>query len=180
MLSTENNLNYNLQRRNILGGKVTSIWNENSIFVGARSHPILDFTYLTSNFSDFEKNVYEQEQKMIYHLSGYGTSFNEALVSYIGESSERYTFASFYNIIKYYIITKSYNEMCVEFGEDNVCPLELINSSYALRCEGQSSSRFSTVPLWEIKAEKSNMNSLLLLLQEILHMECEKVMTVSP
>ena len=93
MLSTENNLNYNLQRRNILGGKVTSIWNENSIFVGARSHPILDFTYLTSNFSDFEKNVYEQEQKMIYHLSGYGTSFNEALVSYIGESSERYTFA---------------------------------------------------------------------------------------
>lgn len=130
MLSTENNLNYNLQRRNILGGKVTSIWNENSIFVGARSHPILDFTYLTSNFSDFEKNVYEQEQKMNYHLSGYGTSFNEALVSYIGESSERYTFASFYNIIKDYIITRSYNEMCVAFGEDNVCPLELINSYF--------------------------------------------------
>ena len=29
-----------------------------------------------------------------------------------------------------YNLQKSYNEMCVEFGEDNVCPLELINSYF--------------------------------------------------
>lgn len=130
MISIKNNLNYNFLRRNLIGGNVSSIWKENSIFVGARSHPLLNFTYLTADFSDFEKNVFEQEQKMIYHLSGYGTTFNEALVSYLGESAERYTFASFYNIIKNRILKATYNEMAKKFGEDKVCPLDLINAYF--------------------------------------------------
>ena len=121
MINIENTLQYNQMRRNKLGSKISSIWSEDSIFIGARSYPVLDFTYLTSNFSDFEKNVFKQNQKMIYHLSGYGVKFNEAFASYLGESVERYTFASFYNLVKELVITASYQEMCEKFSTNYIC-----------------------------------------------------------
>ena len=131
MINIENTLQYNQMRRNKLGSKISSIWSEDSIFIGARSYPVLDFTYLTSNFSDFEKNVFKQNQKMIYHLSGYGVKFNEAFASYLGESVERYTFASFYNLVKELVITASYVFMCVNFSTNNVCELSLLNSYFS-------------------------------------------------
>jgi len=130
MIDIENTLQYNQVRRKRIGSKISSIWSGDSIFLGARSYPVLDFTYLTSNFSDFEKNVFKQKQKMIYHLSGYGVQYNEAFAGYIGESAERYTFASFYNLIREFAITASYQEMCDKYGKDNVCELSLLNSYF--------------------------------------------------
>ncbi len=130
MIQIENTRRYNELRRKRIGGQVTSIWKGNNLFLGSRSFPVLDFTYITSDFSDFEKNVFEQKQKMIYHLSGYGITYNEAFASYIGESSERYTFASFYNVLKNFVIKDSYWGMCRKFGADQVCDLRLINSYF--------------------------------------------------
>lgn len=130
MIKFKNTLEYNNLRKNILDGKITSIWRDNRFFKGARSFPILNFNYLTSDFSDFEKNIFSKEQKMIYHLSGYGVNYDEALVSYIGESSERYTFASLYSVIKDKVISASYLEMVEKYGGNNVCDLKYINSYF--------------------------------------------------
>ena len=128
MIDIENTLQYNQVRRKRIGSKISSIWSGDSIFLGARSYPVLDFTYLTSNFSDFEKNVFKQKQKMIYHLSGYGVQYNEAFAGYIGESAERYTFASFYNLIRdlLYCIYQT----CVIIRQANVCELSLLNANF--------------------------------------------------
>lgn len=130
MIKIENNFEYNTLRKKILGGKITSIWKGDNIFDGARSFPLVNFNYLTSEFSDFEKNIFTENQKMIYHLSGYGVNYNEALASYVGESSERYTFASFYNVIKAFIITNSYSQLIEIYGNDKVCSLELLNAYF--------------------------------------------------
>ncbi|MCG9838320.1 YcaO-like family protein [Staphylococcus argenteus] len=37
---------------------------------------------------------------MNYHLSGYGIHYNEALASFLGESSERYAFTLLYQNLK--------------------------------------------------------------------------------
>lgn len=131
MIKIKNSIEYNELRRGILGGKVTSIWERDDFFKGARSFPIVNFNYITSDFADFEKNIFNENQKMIYHLSGYGINYNEAVASYIGESAERYTFASFYNILKNYIIIDSYSGMVEKYGETKVCDLEYINSYFS-------------------------------------------------
>ena len=61
----------------------------------------------------------------------YGVKFNEAFASYLGESVERYTFASFYNLVKELVITASYQEMCEKFSTNNVCELSLLNSYFS-------------------------------------------------
>ncbi|MBU5487321.1 YcaO-like family protein [Clostridium sp. MSJ-8] len=131
MINIENTIEYNEFRQKILGGRVTSIWKSDSFFKGAKSYPIVNFNYLTSEFSDFEKNIFEKNQKMIYHLSGYGTTYNEAVASFLGESVERYSFASFYSIIKNYVIKDSYKSLVNKYGEDKVCNLKYINSYFS-------------------------------------------------
>ena len=64
---------------------------------------------------------------MSYHLNGYGVLHNEAFSSFLGESAERFTFASLYKLIQPYIITFSYREMVEKYGVDNVCSLKLLN-----------------------------------------------------
>lgn len=130
MIKIKNTLEYNEFRQKILGGKVTSIWKNESFFKGAKSHPVLNFNYLTSEFAEFEKNIYGKNDKMIYHLSGYGTKYNEALASFVGESVERYSFTSFYRVIKDYIFIDSYKELVNKYGIDNVCSLKYINSYF--------------------------------------------------
>lgn len=130
MIKIENTPEYNELRKKLLGGNITSIWKGNKFFKGARSFPIVNFNYFTSEFSDFEKNIFPENQKMIYHLSGYGVNYNEAIASYLGESSERYTFASLYSVIKDFIIVSSYSELINIYGKEKVCALELLNSYF--------------------------------------------------
>jgi len=127
MIKIENTLSYNKTRQDLLSGKITSIWASDFYFNGIRSFPILPFRYITSNFSDFEKNLIA-DNKMVYHLSGYGTSYDEALVSYLGESAERYTFAVFSQLVSERIIKASYLNLVGEFGRSNVCSLDYVNT----------------------------------------------------
>ncbi|RKA76452.1 hypothetical protein AFX78_03029 [Listeria monocytogenes] len=100
MISIQNNLEYNKLRWETLSGNVTGIWENNKFFLGSSSYPIMKYHYITANFVNFEKHIYENMPKISYHLSGYGVNFNEALVSFIGESAERYTYSLLPTIIK--------------------------------------------------------------------------------
>lgn len=96
MIKIENTPGYNHMRKDILGGNVTGIWANNSFFIGANSFPVMNYHYLTAKYNNFEKNLFENDQKINYHLSGYGTLYNETLTSFLGESSERYSYTALY------------------------------------------------------------------------------------
>lgn len=130
MIAFECDNNYNDLRSRLIGGKVTSIWSNDTFYKGATSYPVTDFKYYTAEFCNFEKNISSDNSKMSYHLSGYGVLHNEAYSSFIGESSERYTFASIYRLLKDKVEIGSYIDMVKKYGEDNVCDFELLNSFF--------------------------------------------------
>lgn len=129
MITFQNTENWNLYRRKKLSGNVTGIWN-NATFLGASSYPIFPYYYLTSGFSSFEKNIYMKSPKIVYHLSGYGASFDESLVSYVGESSERYSYTLTKKTLENNIVKLSYFELKEKFARDLVVPLKYININY--------------------------------------------------
>ncbi|MCO6544096.1 MAG: YcaO-like family protein [Lactobacillus sp.] len=129
MIDFQNTENWNLYRKEKLSGNVTGIWN-NATFLGASSYPIFPYHYLTSDFSSFEKNIYEKPTKIIYHLSGYGASFVESLVSFVGESSERYAYTLTKKTLEKNIVKLSYFELKKKFANDLVVPLKYININY--------------------------------------------------
>ncbi|HCD3148244.1 TPA: streptolysin associated protein SagD, partial [Staphylococcus aureus] len=111
MITFKNNLNYNLYRQNLLGGNVAGIWKDNSFFLGLNSYPIMNYHYVTAQFNNFEKNFLSEDFKVNYHLSGYGIHYNEALASFLGESSERYAFTLLYQNLKKKIIYASHAQI---------------------------------------------------------------------
>ncbi|GAA2868590.1 YcaO-like family protein [Lactobacillus intestinalis] len=127
MLVFQNDLNYNLYRQKLLGGNVSGIWKNNVYFLGASSYPIPKYHYLTAQFNNFEKNIFHDHMSVNYHLSGYGTEYNEALASFLGESSERYSFTLLYKNIKNQIIHATYNDLKKKFPNDLILDLSLIN-----------------------------------------------------
>lgn len=127
MIQFQNDLNYNLYRQKILGGNITGIWDKNIFFQGSNSFPIMNYNYVTSTFSDFEKNIFKNSLKVNYHLSGYGQTYNEALQSFLGESTERYSFTLLYAYLKPFIIKASYSSMVKKQVNDVILPLNLIN-----------------------------------------------------
>lgn len=127
MIRFENNLEYNLYRQKLLGGNVVGIWENNSFFVGSNSFPVMKYHYITAKFNNFEKNIFSSNFNVNYHLSGYGIKYNEALVSFLGESSERYAFTLLYKNVEKLIVTSSFSELKDSFKEDYVLPLSLIN-----------------------------------------------------
>ncbi|AWP35612.1 streptolysin associated protein SagD [Heyndrickxia coagulans] len=131
MIKIENTPGYNHMRKDILGGNVTGIWANNSFFIGANSFPVMNYHYLTAKYNNFEKNLFENDQKINYHLSGYGTLYNETLTSFLGESSERYSYTALYTNIKKFIVKSSYEQLKQRFPDDLVCDLEIINSYFS-------------------------------------------------
>ncbi|HCW3604058.1 TPA: YcaO-like family protein [Staphylococcus aureus] len=129
MITFKNNLNYNLYRQNLLGGNVAGIWKDNSFFLGLNSYPIMNYHYVTAQFNNFEKNFLSEDFKVNYHLSGYGIHYNEALASFLGESSERYAFTLLYQNLKRKIIYASHAQISEQLKNSNslILPLNLIN-----------------------------------------------------
>ncbi|MBO0439637.1 YcaO-like family protein [Candidatus Enterococcus ikei] len=131
MIDIRNNLSYNQLRWNILSGNVTGIWDKNNFFLGSSSFPIMKYHYLTANFVNFEKHISKDMPKISYHLSGYGVNFNETLVSFLGESAERYTYSLLPAIIKDRVVFSSYEKLRQEYKRDLICELQYINSYYS-------------------------------------------------
>ena len=120
MLSFECTESYNWYRRQLIGGAVTSIWQKDSSYSGTSSYPDFGFKYKTAEFCDFEKNILENSPAMAYHLSGYGLLENEALSSFLGESSERYAFASISKTIASTVVVATRGELVSKWGS-SVC-----------------------------------------------------------
>lgn len=133
MINIRNDLSYNQLRWKLLSGNVTGIWENNNFFLGSSSYPIMKYHYITANFVNFEKHISKKMPKISYHLSGYGINFAEALVSFIGESAERYTYSLLPAIVKDRIVFASYDELTKEYKSDLVCDLKYINSYYSSR-----------------------------------------------
>lgn len=129
MIRFENNQSWNNYRRQQLSGKISGIWTK-PLYGGNANYPIFPYKYLTSNFCDFEKNIYSINPKVVYHLSGYGKTFNESLVSYIGESSERYAYALSKVLLESRIEYASYDEMKNSHPDDIIVSLDYINVGY--------------------------------------------------
>ena len=100
MFKIKNNYRYNKYRESLIGGKITGIWNDDtSDYVKTMILSNISMLKRTT-FNRFEKNAYEKPEELVYHLSGYGALFNESLTSFLGESAERYTYASSVSMIK--------------------------------------------------------------------------------
>jgi len=130
MMHIRNNQSYNELRWRLLSGNVTGIWDKNNFFLGSNSFPLMKFHYLTANFVNFEKYIWKHMPKLSYHLSGYGVKFNETLVSFLGESTERYTYATLSSILKNHIVFSSYEELKEQYKDDLVCELQYVNTYY--------------------------------------------------
>lgn len=131
MISFEVTEGYNELRQTIIGGKITGIWKKDSFFKGSSSYPIPNFKYYTSEYCDFEKNIISENSKMIYHLNGYGTKHNEALSSFLGESTERYTFSSYYKLLGDRIVKGTRKDLVKIYGEKNICDVNTLNGFFS-------------------------------------------------
>lgn len=131
MIKFELNQGYNNLRHEVIGGRVTGVWKDNNFFKGSSSFPIPNFKYYTAEYCDFEKNIISEDAKMIYHLNGYGTLHNEALSSFLGESVERYTFSSYYMLLKEHIVLANRKKMANKYGEEHVCDIDILNGYFA-------------------------------------------------
>ncbi|WP_167630003.1 YcaO-like family protein [Listeria valentina] len=128
MIKLLNTLNYNSLRKQLLGGNITGIWKNNEAFIGSNSFPIMNYSYQTANFINFEKNIDSTFEEVSYHLSGYGLLRNEAEASFIGESIERYSYSLLPASICANAVLSSYKKL-YDAG-CKVLPLDLINNYY--------------------------------------------------
>lgn len=123
-----------VSRSEHLDGKVGGLWKSPNKFFRLQSYPLPEFHFITSDYPEFERFVYGKEVHFTYHLSGYGKLYNETKMSFLGESAERFAYATQYLILKHVIVKKSYNQLIEECKrEDNesfVCPLSYVNHLY--------------------------------------------------
>lgn len=122
-----NDDNYLNIRMHQIGGHLSGIWDQNSFFIGDSPFPLPFIHYITATFTDIGSLIYGQSRKILYHLSGYGSNYQEAKLSFLGESSERYAFSMMPITLKNSIIKSSYNDLVAQVGENNVLPIEYIN-----------------------------------------------------
>lgn len=121
-----NDQNYLDERIDLLSGSLTGIWENNDFFVGDAPYPLPTLNYITSNLVNIQKNI-NLKDRIIYHLSGYGSNYNEAKLSFLGESAERYSFALMPLTLNEDITVASYNQLVDKYGVNSVLPLEYIN-----------------------------------------------------
>lgn len=123
----QNNSNYLKNRMRLLGGHLSGIWEQNTFFIGDSPFPLPQINYVTATLTNVSPLVYNGSMKILYHLSGYGSTYDEARLSFLGESSERYSFSMMPATLKQDIETNSYTSMVEKYGYDSVLPLEYIN-----------------------------------------------------
>lgn len=126
-MEIKNNGNYLRKRLQLLGGHLAGIWEQNTFFIGDSPYPLPQINYVTANLTNVSTLVYDGSLKILYHLSGYGSTYQEAKLSFLGESSERYSFSMMPVTLKSDIVVASYNKMTEKYGNDAVLPLNFIN-----------------------------------------------------
>ncbi|WEV40753.1 YcaO-like family protein [Lactobacillus sp. ESL0681] len=126
-MKIKNNSNSLNARQQLLGGNLTGIWDHNNFFIGDSPYPLPPLNYVTANLSNISSLIYGNSLKIIPHLSGYGSTYKEARLSFLGESSERYAFSIMPMTLRNDLIFDSYKNLCKKYGQESVLPLEYIN-----------------------------------------------------
>lgn len=81
-------------RLNTISNNFIPFYKDNQILIENISYPLPRMFIYTANFANFEQFLWNQnEVNHQYHLSGYGTTNYEALLGFLGESAERYSYA---------------------------------------------------------------------------------------
>lgn len=126
-MKIKNNGNFLKNRLQLLGGHLTGIWEQNTFFIGDSPYPVPQINYVTATLTNVAPLIYDSSLKILYHLSGYGSTYQEAKLSFLGESSERYSFSMMPATLNSDIVMDSYNKMTEKYGNDAVLPLKFIN-----------------------------------------------------
>ncbi|KRU24278.1 thiazole/oxazole-forming peptide maturase SagD [Clostridium sporogenes] len=79
---------------------------------------------ITGNMPDYHKQVFNKDVSMQYHIMGYGSHYEEALIKYTGESIERYSSIMGPTLLKDKIVYESYKELS---KNNKVMPLKYID-----------------------------------------------------
>lgn len=96
------------------------------VLTGNRNFSGIKMSVLQLSIPSYFKTMYKMSDDMIYHISGYGQSNEEALTRALGETVERYSFMSFYWLIKNRLKNSSYNDLKEENVE--ILPMKYINT----------------------------------------------------
>ncbi|MPQ43787.1 YcaO-like family protein [Clostridium tarantellae] len=79
---------------------------------------------ITGNMPKYHKTLLSQDMDIQYHIIGYGSHYEEALIKYTGESIERYSTIVAPELVKDKIVFSSYKELS---KKGKVLPLEYLN-----------------------------------------------------
>ncbi len=79
---------------------------------------------ITGNMPDYHKQVFNKDVSMQYHIMGYGSHYEEALIKYTGESIERYSSIMGPTLLKDKIVYESYKKLS---KNNKVMPLKYID-----------------------------------------------------
>lgn len=113
-----------VEKSQVYGKKTASLKGHHHILF-----QILNITHQSTVI--LKKNIISENSKMIYHLNGYGTKHNEALSSFLGESTERYTFSSYYKLLGDRIVKGTRKDLVKIYGEKNICDVDTLNGFFS-------------------------------------------------
>lgn len=91
---------------------------------GNRNCSNINMSVLQLSIPDYCRTMFNSRNSISYHIAGYGQSNEEAITRVIGETVERYSYMSFYHLLKNRTELNSWDKLN---ETENVLPLELIN-----------------------------------------------------
>lgn len=96
------------------------------LLLGNRNASNINMSILQLSIPNYYQTMFNSKTEMSYHISGYGQSNEEAITRVLGEPIERYSFMSFYWLIKNQIKKNSWDKLHAG-KKAEVLPFELIN-----------------------------------------------------
>lgn len=108
-----------------LSGNRTGILNQSQAPVCNHPHDVY-LKSVTGQMPDYHKQFIGELSQVSYHIIGYGSHYEEALIRYLGESIERYASIISGDLLSDRIVYASHKELS---QTDHVMPLEYLQVS---------------------------------------------------
>lgn len=105
-----------------LSGNRTGILNQSQVPVCNHPHDVY-LKSVTGQMPDYHKQFIGEMSQVSYHIIGYGSHYEEALIKYLGESIERYASIIAGDLLSERIVYASYNDLSQKV---RVMPLEYL------------------------------------------------------
>ncbi|MGT2888516.1 YcaO-like family protein [Streptococcus didelphis] len=122
MLSHYPSFNHIFSELKSLSGNRTGILNQSQVPVCNHPHDVY-LKSVTGQMPDYHKQFIGELSQVSYHIIGYGSHYEEALIKYLGESIERYATIIAGDLLSERIVYASYKELS---QTDPVIPLEYL------------------------------------------------------